>query len=626
MIAPGTERIPTSVYAESEAASRAVAGEIAALIRRRAEEGRPCVLGLATGHAPINVYRELIRVHREEGLGFAHVVTFNLDEYWPMRPDAPQSYARWMQENLFDFVDIPAESIHVPNGTIPAEQVEDQCRRYEQRIREAGGIDLQLLGIGRTGHIGFNEPGSPRDSRTRLVRLDRVTRLDAAADFFGPENVPESALSMGVETILEARSIRLLAFGEHKAEILRRTVEEPVSPQVAASFLQEHDDAAIYTDTAAAAKLTRIATPWKGQRCGWDERLTRKAVVWLSRKTDKAILSLRAEDYAENDLQPLLTDRGGAYQVNLEVFKRLMNTITGWPAGKTPGRRVLVFSPHPDDDVICMGATLAKLCVQGHEVHCAYQTSGNLAVFDHDVLRFADFVREFNQIFGLAAEQTDRIDEHIEQFLRNKAPGTMDSEEVRAVKTLIRKTEAIAAAGFCGVPRERCHFLDLPFYRTGTVRKHPIGSEDIELVADLLCRVRPELIFAAGDLSDPHGTHRVCLEAILAGLDRCRGELGEPQLWLYRGAWQEWEPHEIDMAVPVSPDELYQKRHAIFRHESQKDRAMFPGAHDSREFWQRAEERNRHTAATYDALGLPEYHGIEAFAHFSPRRATGRKP
>jgi glucosamine-6-phosphate deaminase len=608
------ERIAVETYDDAAEASLAAASRIGELIRRRADQGRACVLGLAAGHTAINVYRELIRMHREEGLDFGGVVTFALDEYWPMQGDALQSHVRWLHESLLDHVNIPPQNVHIPDGTVPPERVEPFCRDYEQRIRDAGGIDLQLLTIARTGHVGFNEPGSPRDSRTRRVRLDRVTRMDAASDFFGAENVPEYALSMGLGTLLEARSICLLALGEHKAPILRRAVEEPVDPQVAASFFQEHGDATVYADAPAAAALTRLATPWLVQPCEWDERLRRKAVIWLSLKLKKAILSLRAEDYADNGLHSLLAASGGAYNANLSVFRGLMATITGWPGGRQPGRRIVVFSPHPDDDVICMGATLQKLCAHGHEVHCAYQTSGNLAVFDHDVLRFADFVREFNRIFGLAAEQTDRIDAHIEQFLRRKPPGTLDSEEVRAVKTLIRKTEAIAAAGFCGVPRHRCHFLDMPFYRTGTVHKLPVGEGDIGAVAALLADVRPEMIFAAGDLSDPHGTHRMCLEAVLQAMRRTRSRIGEPELWLYRGAWEEWDPHEIDMAVPCSPDELHHKRHAIFRHESQKDKAMFPGPYDSREFWQRAEERNRHTAAIYDALGLPEYHGIEAFA------------
>lgn len=612
-----SERVPIQVFDTSRGAAHEVARRIAELVRARRKEGRPCVLGLATGHTPIEVYRELIRMHRQEGLDFSHVTTFNLDEYWPMQPDAIQSYHRWMHENLFHGINVRPENIHIPDGSVPAGQVDAFCARYEQQIRDAGGIDLQLLGIGRTGHIGFNEPGSSRQTVTRLVRLDRVTRMDAASDFFGEENVPKQAISMGIRSILSARSICLLAFGEHKAPILYRAVEEPPSPQVAASFLQDHGDAAFYVDRSAGAQLTRVATPWLLGPCEWNELLTGKAVTWLARKIGKTILSLTEEDYAENHLYELLAARGGAYHVNLEVFKRLMSTITGWPAGKEPGKKVLVFGPHPDDDVISMGATLQKLCQQGHEVHCAYQTSGNIAVFDHNVLRFADFVSEFNAIFGLAPEQTARIDLHIEQFLRQKPPASVDSAEVQQVKTLIRRIEAISASGFCGVQRERCHFLEMPFYQTGMVQKLPIGEEDVRIVLEMLRAVRPDQVYAAGDLSDPHGTHRMCLEAIFRALETYRCEVDRlPDVWLYRGAWQEWEPYEIDMAVPISPDELYHKRHAIFRHESQKDRAMFPGPYDSREFWQRAEDRNRGTAALYDQLGLPQYHGIEAFVRW----------
>lgn len=608
------ERIPCRIFESDRQAALAVADRIAELIRRRSAEGRRCVLGLATGHTPIGVYRRLIQMHRQEGLDLANVVTFNLDEYWPMRPDAVQSYHRWMFENFFDHVNIPRENIHIPDGTLEARQVEPFCRRYEQAIAEAGGIDLQILGIGRTGHVGFNEPGSARDSRTRKVTLDRVTRMDAAADFFGEQNVPAQAVTMGVGTILSARSVCLMAFGEHKAPVVRRAVEEPISGQVAASYLQDHLDATFYLDGPAAADLTRVATPWLVGPCEWDDALVRRAVLWLALKAGKAVLALTSEDYVENHLADLVIQRGGCYNLNLEVFRRMMNTITGWPAGKQPGKTVLVFSPHPDDDVISMGATLQRLCQQGHHVHCAYQTSGNIAVFDHDALRFADFVAGFNRIFGLAAEQTADIDEHIEQFLRNKPPLAVDSPEVQAVKTLIRQTEALAAAGFCGVERQRCHFLDMPFYKTGEVRKRPIGEQDVQIVLEAIRQVRPDILFAAGDLSDPHGTHRMCLEAVCQALDcYAAGGEGRPKVWLYRGAWQEWEPYRIEMAVPISPDELYHKRHAIFRHESQKDRAMFPGPYDRREFWQRAEDRNRATAKTYDQLGLPEYCGIEAF-------------
>ena len=612
-----TERLPVNVFPDDEEASAAVAERIATLIRQRCDQGKPTVLGLATGHTPVNVYRRLIEMHRDEGLDLAGVITFNLDEYWPIDPSAVQSYHKWMSENFFRHVNIRPENIHIPPGNVPEEQVASCCRKYEEQIVVAGGIDIQILGIGRTGHIGFNEPGSSRNGRTRMIHLDGVTRQDAAGDFFGIEHVPKQAITMGVGTIMEARCICLLAFGEHKAPIIRRAVEEPVFVGVSASYLQDHPDAAFYLDAPAAGRLTRTATPWLIGPCQWDEKLTRKAVIWLALELGKTILALTDEDYAENGLGELLAARGGAYDVNLAVFKRMMNTISGWPAGKEPGRKVLIFSPHPDDDVISMGSTLSRLARQGHDVHVAYQTSGNLAVFDHDVLRFAEFATKFNQIFGLALEQTVVIDDHIEKFLRNKETATIDSQEVLQVKTLIRKTESIAAAGFCGIPKPNCHFLEMPFYQTGTVQKLSIGDEDTAVVFDILSTLQPDIVFAAGDLSDPHGTHRMCLDALLRALRKYKQATGAaPVMWFYRGAWQEWEPCEIDMAVPISPDELNHKRHAIFRHESQKDRAMFPGPYDVREFWQRAEDRNRNTADVYDKLGLPEYHGIETFVRW----------
>ena len=612
-----SERVNVRIFAEPADAAREVAGRIADLIRRRAAEGRKAVLGLATGYTPINVYRELIRMHREEHLDLSNVVTFNLDEYWPMEPSALQSYHRWMFENLFNHVNVARENIHVPDGTAPAKKVEKSCEEYERAIADAGGIDLQILGVGRTGHIGFNEPGSDRETRTRQVHLDKVTRMDAASDFFGLEYVPNEAITMGVGTILSARSICLLAFGEHKASIVRRAVEESPSEEVAASYLQEHPDATFYVDEAASEMLTRVATPWLLGPCEWDEARTRRAVIWLSLKLGKSILELTSEDYVENHLYSLMAARGGVRGINLEVFEHMLGTVTLWPAGKKAGKRVLVFSPHPDDDVISMGATVERLVQQGHEVHTAYQTSGNIAVFDHAVLRYADFVTEYCTIFGLDATQMARIDEHIEHFLRHKKPASVDSPEVQAVKTLIRKLEAIGAAGHLGVRRENCHFLEMPFYKTGTVQKLPLSEEDIALVREVLERVRPDIVFAAGDLSDPHGTHRMCLDAVIRALAEYAKTTGVmPATWLYRGAWQEWEPYEIEMAVPISPDGVYDKRHAIFRHESQKDKAMFPGPYDSREFWQRAEDRNRGTALVYDSLGLPKYPALEAFIRY----------
>jgi glucosamine-6-phosphate deaminase len=618
-----TEHVPVRIYPDDVGASRAVARRIAQVIRDRSAAGRRAVLGLATGHTPINVYRELARIHRDEGLDFANVVTFNLDEYWPIEPRAAQSYHAWMHENFFRFVNVPREAVHIPSGTAAEADLDTECAAYEKAIAGAGGIDFQILGIGRMGHIGFNEPGSDRASRTRRVRLDKVTRKDAAADFFGEEHVPELAVTMGVATILEARQVALLAFGEHKAPVIRRAVEGEVAPAVAASFLQEHPRAALYLDEAAAADLTRLATPWLLGPCEWDDVLERQAVIWLARKLAKPILKLTDEDYAENGLADLIRRRGGAYHANLDAFRRLMGTITGWPGGKEEKHRVLVLSPHPDDDVISMGGTLARFAGQGHDVHVGYMVSGYLSVFDHDVSRYADFVREFNRIFGLTPDLAAALEQRIDRFLRLKRPGDVDAPEVQAVKSLIRRTEALDAARFCGVPESHVRFLDLPFYDTGTVEKRPLGPDDVTPVRRLLEAVRPEMVFAAGDLSDPHGTHRQCLEAARAALKEYEASgAPAPELWLYRGAWQEWPPERIDMAVPLSPDELKHKRFAIFRHQSQKDQAMFPGPWDSREFWQRAEERNMATADLYDALGLPEYHAIEAFARWPLARSA----
>jgi len=633
------ERLDVQAHASSAVAAKAVAGEIAELIRRRAKEGKTAVLGLATGSTPVGVYEELVRLHRE-GLSFRNVVTFNLDEYWPMKAAELQSYRRFMDEHLFEHVDVPRGSINIPDGEVAREGLDEFCREYERRIADAGYVDIQLLGVGRTGHIGFNEPGSSRESRTRLITLDRVTRMDAASDFFGERNVPRHAITMGVGTIMEARRIVLLAFGENKAGIVKRAVEGEISASVAASFLQQHGDTTIHLDPAAAAELTRFKTPWLVEQTGltWESALTRKAVIWLALQVGKPILKLTDEDYNEHGLQDLLTARGGhgrrsgAYEINIEVFKALQGTITGWPGGKTGAdapaaerqatqepKRIVIFSPHPDDDVISMGGTLIRLCEQGHEVHVAYQTSGNIAVWDESALRHADFIREFGHEFpGVGRELVDRIDSAVESFIARKSPGQVDSAELQKIKTLIRRTEARAAARYSGVQPENIHFLDLPFYETGRVRKKPVGEEDIRIVAELLEKIRPRQVYAAGDLSDPHGTHRVCLAAILAAMERLKDRpwMAECVLWLYRGAWQEWGPHEIEMAVPLSPDEVVRKRMAIFKHESQKDMALFPGPSDPREFWQRAEDRNRGTAKLYDKLGLAEYEAMEGFVRW----------
>jgi glucosamine-6-phosphate deaminase len=633
----------TLIFSRADDVNRAVAAEIAALISQKAAINRKCVLGLATGSTPVGIYNELVRLHCEEGLSFRNVVTFNLDEYYPMQLASLQSYYRFMHEHLFDRIDIPRDAIHIPDGMCPIDQVGAYCNQYEQAIRDAGGIDLQLLGIGRTGHVGFNEPGSSPESRTRLITLDRVTRLDAASDFFGSDHVPRRAITMGVGTIMSARRVCMIAFGEGKAPIVAKAIEGPITPSVAATFLQRHANATVFLDEAAGAALTRLKSPWLLGPVHWTDVTVRKAVIWLATRLKKPILKLTDEDYNEHGLQDLLASLGGgsAYDINLDVFRAMTSTISGWPGGKPPERkrpgdlerpgddvfpkRILIFSPHPDDDVISMGGTLIRLVDQGHEVHVAYQTSGNIAVFDCDAIRFADFSVDFNKTFKLGgAAEADSgaaaaIERNIEETLRNKGPGQVDSPQVQKIKTLIRRGEARAAGRECGIPTDRLHFMDLPFYETGTVRKKPLGEEDVRLTMELLERIQPHKIYAAGDLSDPHGTHRVCLSAVCQAFERLQEKAWAKtcEVWLYRGAWQEWEPEQIEMAVPLSPSELGRKRNAIFKHQSQKDRAMFPGA-DEREFWQRAEDRNRETALVYDRLGLAEYEAIEGFVRWRP--------
>ena len=604
------ERIPVRVLPDHDSIAAEVAGRIAALIRRRARDGRAAVLGLATGSTPLGVYRELIRLHGEDGLDFSNVVTFNLDEYFPMRPGSIHSYRRYMRENLFDHVNIPAENCHVPRGDLPDDEVEAHCADYERRIRAAGGIDLQILGIGRSGHIGFNEPGSVRDSRTRLLYLDTVTRADAAADFFGEENVPPQAITMGVATILEAREVILLATGEHKAEIVLRSVEGEVHADVAATFLQQHPAATVYLDPAAAADLTRIRTPWLVQEVEWTGRLETDAVIWLSRQTGKPILHLANEDYRAHHLASLVSRHRSAEPLNGQVFNALISRIRG--KSRLPrGHEVLVFSPHPDDDVISMGGLLAKLVENGNRVTVAYQTSGNIAVFDHEVRRYLDFMKRAAHVIDLGgSERAEGVMASIEARLACKEPDDVDPAVVQDLKRIIRESEASAGIEALGLSGDRARFLDLPFYRTGKVRKDPISQRDVDIVASLLEEVRPTMVFAAGDLSDPHGTHRMCLEAVERALARYTGE--PPWYWLYRGAWQEWWIGEATVLVPLSEHELRRKVQAIFRHESQKDSAPFPGA-DPREFWQRVVARNRETADLLQSLGLPAYRAMEAY-------------
>ena len=603
------EKVPVVIAEEYDEIAKLIALRIANLIRSKNEAGETAVLGLATGSTPIGVYRELIRLHKEEGLDFSNVVTFNLDEYYPMPPNSIHSYVRYMWENLFNHINIKKENVHSPRGDVEREKVERSCAEYEKAIREAGGIDYQILGIGKTGHIGFNEPGSGLESRTRLVALDTITRRDAAADFFGEENVPTEAITMGVATIMGAREVALISTGEHKAPIIRRAVEGPINPDVAATYLQQHGNATFYVDAASAAELTRIKTPWAVTEVTWNPEFELQAVIWLSETTGKSLLKLEDKDYRDHHLSSLLARYGSAGPLNGEVFNTLIAKVRG--RSKLPrDKRIIVFSPHPDDDVISMGGILNKLHQNENDIIVAYQTSGNIAVFDHEVRKYADFMRRFGRSFELPrGELMDLMDE-VEIFLDEKAPGQIDNDSVQRIKQIIRESEAVSGIETFGMTREQARFLNLPFYQTGKVKKDPIGPRDVEITLDLLNEHQPEIIFVAGDLSDPHGTHRMCKEAVDRALELYKGE--PPEVWYYRGAWQEWSVAESDVLVPLSEEELRTKILAIFKHQSQKDKAPFPGL-DDREFWQRVEERNKGTANLVDALGLPEYFAMESY-------------
>ena len=602
------ERVPV-VIAEYDEICRRIARRIADIIVEKRKAGSHAVLGLATGSTPIGIYRELARIHREEGLDFSDVVTFNLDEYYPMRPDSIHSYNRYMWENLFDEINVKPENVHVPKGDVPREQLAAAASAYEKAIRDSGGIDLQVLGIGKTGHIGFNEPGSGIDSRTRLIALDTVTRRDAAADFFGEDNVPTEAITMGVATIMEARRLLCIATGEHKSEIIKRAVEGEPDPDVAATYLQMHPNAVFYVDPAAAAYLTQIRTPWITGEVVWTRELEVAAVIWLSEVTGKSILKLDSLDYREHHLSSLLARYQSAGPLNGEVFNALISKVRG--RSKLPsGQNIVVFSPHPDDDVISMGGILRKLHQNENQIVVAYQTSGNIAVFDHEVRRYVDFLRRVDKDFEMRESGMLPVVEKVERFLAAKEPGQVDIPEVLAIKRGIREAEAVSGIETFGMKREQARFLNLPFYQTGKTRKDPIGPEDVRITLELLEEHQPSMIFVAGDLSDPHGTHRMCLETVQSALKKYSGE--PPEIWYYRGAWQEWDVGSADVLVPLSEDELRLKILAIFKHQSQKDRAPFPGQ-DDREFWQRVEERNKRTAAVVDRLGLPEYFAMEAY-------------
>lgn len=625
------EKLPVTVYANQKAASAAVAKRIAELIRSKQARGEQAVLGLATGVTPIGVYAELVRMHREEGLSFKHVITFNLDEYYPMRPKAAQSYVTFMNENLFDHIDIDKAHVHIPDGTLKQDDIPAFCLEYERQINALGGLDLQVLGIGRTGHIGFNEPGSAPNSGTRLVTLDDLTRNDASRDFGGKQNVPTKAITMGIGTIFKAREIILMAWSGKKAPIIKKAVEGEISGEVPATYLQLSDHVEFILDEDAASELTRFNTPWLVKDCNWDHVLKKKAVIWLAETLNKPVLKLTEEDYNNHGMAQLAVEQGPVYNINIDIFNQIQHTITGWPGGKPNAddsqrperampaqKRVIVFSPHPDDDVISMGGTFIRLVDQGHDVHVAYQTSGNTAVWDDDVLRYMEFAIDFNQSIGDANDHLKNLYEDMRAFIASKQPNEIDTKEIRDVKGFIRKTEAISGARYAGLDDDHIHFQALPFYETGKTQKNPITDADVELTAQLLQNIKPQQVFVAGDFADPHGTHLVCFNIVIAALRKLRKTedwVKDCWVWMYRGAWKEFETYEIEMAVPLSPEEVLRKRNAIFKHQSQKDRAVFPGD-DAREFWVRAEDRNRETAQSYDRLGLAEYQAMEAFVRY----------
>ena len=625
------EKIQCQIYANPAEGSRYVAGEIADLIKEKEAEGRPLVLGLATGSTPISLYEELVRLHKHEGLSFKNVITFNLDEYYPIQKDARQSYHSFMHRHLFDHIDINPENIHVPDGSIPRDKVKEYCIAYEKKIEEAGGIDLQILGIGSNGHIGFNEPGSSIYSKTRLISLDHNTRVVNSREFKDITKMPRLALTMGINTIMQAKKIILMAWG-FKGPIVAKAVEGNVTEQVPASILQQHDNCVFILDKQSSSDLTRFKEPWLSGEVEWTPQVIKKAVVNMALKLKKPVLGLTNHDYNENGLAELLVEKGDAYEVNLQVFYMLRDSITGWPGGKPNAflpshpersepypKTVLIFSPHPDDDIISMGGTFMRLHDQGHNVHVAYQTSGNIAVTDEFVTRFLDFAVGFEQLFKMDNEKSSEILDTAKNFLKTKQANEMDTPQIRAIKGLIRRCEARATCRYVGLPEGHWQFQNLPFYETGTIEKKPMGEEDIRLTVELLRQIKPQQIYCAGDLADPHGTHKVCLDIVMESILRIKKEgdewLKDCWVWLYKGAWQEWDIADIEMAIPMSPDQVVKKRHGIFIHQSQKDMVPFQGT-DTREFWQRAEDRNSNTAEMYAELGLTKYAAMEAFVRW----------
>lgn len=627
------EKIPTNIYETAEEGVACIADEIIHKVQERQRDGKFCTIAMGTGASLRPLFAELVRRHKEEGISFRNVVVFNLYEYYPL-VESNHSSINQLNELFLKQVDIDPQNVFTLNGSIPQDGVIEHCHLYEQRIKTYGGIDIAVMGIGREGNIGMNEPGSTATSQTRLILIDSTSRSEAAYNL-GIDNLPPCSITMGVGTIMEARKVFLLAWGEEKADIIKKAVEDKISDSLPASYLQMHQNATVCIDLPTAAHLTRIQRPWLVTSCEWNDKLIRSAIVWLCLLTKKPILKLTNKDYNENGLSELLALYGSAYNVNIKIFNDLQHTITGWPGGKPNAddtyrperakpfpKRVVVFSPHPDDDVISMGGTIRRLVQQGHEVHVAYETSGNIAVGDEEVVRFMHFINGFNQLFdGEKNETIKNMYAEIKKFLKHKKEGDMDTRDILTIKGLIRRGEARTACTYNQIPLERVHFLDLPFYETGRIEKNPISEADINIVLDLLREVKPHQIYVAGDLADPHGTHRVCTDAVLAAIDEEKNAgaewLKDCRIWMYRGAWAEWEIENIEMAVPLSPEELRAKRNSILKHQSQMESAPFLG-NDERLFWQRSEDRNRGTASLYDSLGLACYEAMEAFVEYKP--------
>ena len=627
------EKVPTDIFPTIEEGAIDIANHLEADIKKREQEGRKYVMGVGSGSSLTPIFHELIKRHQAGKLSFKNVVVFNAYEYFPLSEENVNRGINQLKERFLNHIDIEAENIFTPDGTIAQNDVQEHCRQYEQHIKELGGLDVILLGIGRMGNIATNEPGSSITSASRLILIDETSREEMKMSFGSQESVPPCSITMGVSTILSARKIFLTAWGEEKAEIIKKTVEGKVSDAIPASFLQTHNDAHVVIDLSAAAKLTRIQHPWLVASCKWTDKLVRSALVWLCQITGKPLLKLTNKDYNENGLSELLALYGSAYNANIKIFNDLQHTITGWPGGKPDAddtyrperanpfpKRVIVFSPHPDDDVISMGGTLRRLVQQGHDVHVAYETSGNIAVGDEEVVRFMHFINGFNQLF--INDQDDVIKskyKEIKEFLKNKKEGDIDSQDIRTIKGLIRRGEARTASSFNQIPLDHVHFLDLPFYESGKIEKLPMGEADVNIVRELITKVKPHQIYVAGDLADPHGTHRKCTDAVLAAIDlekEAKAEwLKDCRVWMYRGAWAEWEIENIEMCVPISPEELRAKRNSILKHQSQMESAPFLG-NDERLFWQRSEDRNRGTAKLYDDLGLACYEAMEAFVEY----------